>query len=321
VKYRLSIFVLCIFAVLLAACGGQADQTDVAVAVALTQTAAAPAATQAPTTGFISGRVHLVAPPTPPMIVYAVDQATGLWASVETAAADGEADYTIEVQPGNYVLFAFSLDENTPGYTGHANAEGTDLGAVSVVGGQTVSDIMLTPPGQAACGSMWGIPPSPDGRFASINVSKECLVTQAAGSGYVPVSDSVCQMLQEMASQSVALPFDMQLSAPFTNPISGETGFGCTLTANNTHDQTFDQAVLMSLLLDGFAGWEEQAAYQADGPTGAATALTRDMALMLVSVNWTPAPGIECPADQPISACNLKPEQKSYTIQIQVAQK
>lgn len=320
-KYRFSIFILCILALLLTACGGQADQTDVAVAVALTQTAAAPAATQPPATGFISGRVHLVAPPTPPMIVYAMDQASGIWASVETAAADGEADYTIEVQPGNYVVFAFSLDENTPGYTGYANADGTDLGTVTVAGGQTVSNIMLIPPGQAACGSMWGIPPSPDGRFASISVTKECLVTQAAGSGYLPVSDAVCQTIQEVASQSVALPFDMQTNAPFTDPVSGETGAGCTLTANNTHDQTFDQATIMSLLLNSFQGWEVQNAYQADGPTGTATALTRDMALMLVSVNWSPAPGIECPADQPISACNLTPEQKSYTIQIQVAQK
>jgi hypothetical protein len=68
-------------------------------------------------------------------------------------------------------------------------------------------------------------------------------------------------------------------------------------------------------------GWEEQPSYQADGPTGSATGLTRDMALMLITVGWEPSPEVQCPADQPISACDIKPEQRLYTVQIQTAMK
>jgi len=45
------------------------------------------------------------------------------------------------------------------------------------------------------------------------------------------------------------------------------------------------------------------------------------MALMLIDVEWLPSPDANCPTDQPISACDLKPEQKLYTIQIQTAMK
>ncbi len=67
------------------------------------------------------------------------------------------------------------------------------------------------------------------------------------------------------------------------------------------------------------SGFTEQPNYQADGPTGSATAAVRDMALMLISASWAPDASVQCPADKPISECNLTPEQKIYTIQIDTA--
>jgi hypothetical protein len=45
------------------------------------------------------------------------------------------------------------------------------------------------------------------------------------------------------------------------------------------------------------------------------------MGLMLITVGWEPSPEVQCPEDQPISACDLKPEQQLYTVQIQTAMK
>jgi hypothetical protein len=42
--------------------------------------------------------------------------------------------------------------------------------------------------------------------------------------------------------------------------------------------------------------------------------------LCLLNVRWAPAPGANCPQDQPISACNLRPEQRAYTITLNCAQ-
>ncbi len=323
------LLVLILVVALVAACTPKGQDVDIAVAVILTQTAAAPAATVTPAAppaavvapATISGRAHLMAPPTPPLAIYAVDQETGQWAMVETAATDGEASFTLSVPPGSYVVFAFPTDPKYTAALGYATSDGAALAHVKVSSGQTIGDIRVSPPGPSECGTRLGFPASPDGRFAAVKPSEACLAAQAAAGTYVPVSQSVCQTIQEQATGAIALNFTMEPSAPFTDFSTQETGMGCTLTATGTGATFPDPTKVVSALLGAFAGWSEQTRYQAGGPTGMATGLTRDSALMLVSVGWEPAPGLKCPSDQPIGMCDLKPEQKIYTARIQIAQK
>jgi hypothetical protein len=390
-------------------------------------------------TGFITGKAHLMAPPTPPLVIYAVDTATGKWISVETPETNGETPFTLEAPPGSYLVFAF------PSGLGYS-ANGKGLTPVVVKAGQTTPDITLAPPGPSDCGPMFAIPASPDGRYAEIaGATDECLAslttpqpeeatpsppiesalmriqfaagedsTQVFGhippngidhyvlramagqkmtvnvdvfddkpitlaiagvdhtilnqydtdtttwtgvlpstqdytidilsrddqattdyalvvailpaeettsGSYEPVSPAVCQTLQEVANQTLGTTFTMLSSMPFTDPLSGETGLGCTLTATGTGGDFSDPTKVITDLVSAFIGWTERPAYQAGGPTGAATAMTRDRGLMLIRAEWMPAPEVQCPSDQPISACDIKPEQKLYTIQIQAAQK
>ena len=134
------------------------------------------------------------------------------------------------------------------------------------------------------------------------------------------LSSEICQIVQERASQALATTFALEADAPFTDPISGETGLGCSLTATGTEVDFSNPRNVLTNLANAFDGWTEQASYQADGPTGAFTGLTSDMGLMLIGANWEPVPDGQCPSDQPISACNLEPEQKLYTVQITVAE-
>ena len=138
---------------------------------------------------------------------------------------------------------------------------------------------------------------------------------------YTPVSLAVCQTLQAAAAQSLAVNFTLEADAPFSDPVSAATGRGCTLTATGTGTDFSDPGQIVADLVKAFVGWTEQIDYQAGGPTGAATGMTRDTGLLLISAQWSPAPGVQCPSDQPISACNLTPAQKHYTVQIQAAQK
>lgn len=393
-------------------------------------------------TGFITGKAHVMAPPTPPLVIYAVDAATGKWVSVETPETDGETAFTLEVPPGSYQVFAF------PSGLGYS-LDGRGLTPVTVAPGQTIPDITLSPPGPSDCGPMFGVPASPDGRYAEIvGATEECLASlstpqpeeveppapieseliriqfaagddsaqvfgsippgginhyvlgamadqemtvsvdvfddnpitlaiagadgtilnqydtdvtswtgvlpstqdyyidilsrddqatidyalvvvipaagessnQATGGDYEPVSLAVCQSIQEMANSALSTAFTMEAGTPFVDPLSGETGLGCTLTATGTGVNFVDPAKVTADLVSAFIGWTEQPMYQAGGPTGAATAVTRDMALMLIKADWVPAPGVECPSDRPIADCDLNPEQKSYTVQIDVAQ-
>jgi hypothetical protein len=398
----------------------------------------APASNSSPAkSGAITGQVHLMAPPTPKMMVYAVDKATGLWASTQTEATDSVASFSLAVQPGTYQVFAaVDVDGGSVGL-GYST-DGLTLTQVTVATGQTITDINVRPPSQSECGSMMGYPASPDGRFAAtVGPTAACLTSIAnpvqpqtnvdatriqfqpnttswqtpgdlapnasirfvlsalkgqiltvelttnpdSGAGpsasvnitgadgkvytpdittkwqgvlmtsqdyyievrslsqqnityslvvaipaigstpYVPVTQDVCQMLQEMAAQALSVNFTLEASAPFTDPITNETGQGCNLTATGNGNNFSGPSQVTAKLASGFGGFTENPAYQAGGPTGAATAVTRDMAVVLISANWVPAPEAKCPSDQPISACNLKPEQKLYTIKIQAAMK
>jgi hypothetical protein len=121
--------------------------------------------------GTITGNVHLMAPPIPSMVIYAVDLTTGAWAFTETQAEDdGIAVFSIIVPPGTYQVFG-----NGVGYS----IDSLTLTPVTVVANQTVSDIVVGPPSQFECGSTMGYPAAPDGRFAaSPGPSAECLAAR-----------------------------------------------------------------------------------------------------------------------------------------------
>jgi hypothetical protein len=61
-------------------------------------------------------------------------------------------------------------------------------------------------------------------------------------------------------------------------------------------------------------GWTEDPQLAADGPTGTAAGYRKEDQICLAAASWVPDPSANCPADQPISACALTPEQQLYTI-------
>ncbi len=138
---------------------------------------------------------------------------------------------------------------------------------------------------------------------------------------YVPVTLEVCQMLQEMAARELSASFVLEASAPFDDYVTAETGQGCKLTATGSEQEFGNSSEIIVKLKNAFLGFSELPAYQASGPTGEAIAMNRDSAVVLISASWEPAPGASCPADQPISACELKPQKKIYTIIILAAMK
>lgn len=127
-------------------------------------------------TGTITGSVYLVAPPTPRMVVYAVDPTTGAWAFTETQATDSEALFSITVSPGTYQVFAAVASDSSIG-VGYTIDQKT-LAPITVAANQTVSGINVSPPSQSECGATMGYPASPDGRFIGRPApSAECIAT------------------------------------------------------------------------------------------------------------------------------------------------
>ena len=59
----------------------------------------------------------------------------------------------------------------------------------------------------------------------------------------------------------------------------------------------------------------------ADGPTGTGREYSLGNLVAVVFVQWKPSADANCPKDQPISMCNLTPEQRLFTVTVAFAQK
>ena len=140
-----------------------------------------------------------------------------------------------------------------------------------------------------------------------------------AAAGYQPLPEEDCRVIRTQAKDVLGVPFAMSQGTFAAGPDA--IGTACYLTASGTGNDFTDIATVMTALRGTFSDWTAEPAYDADGPTASQMGLRRGSDLMVVYVSWTPAAGVQCPANQPISACNLTPEQMLYNVQIQAARK
>jgi hypothetical protein len=149
----------------------------------------------------------------------------------------------------------------------------------------------------------------------------EIPATTEAQGGFQPSISTMCSDL----AGAMALTLDVQvleMEAPFEDYISGKTGTGCQAMAEGT-GLDFESFVAVADTMRGILeakGWQEDVRYAADGPTGTATGFRKANALCLLSVNWEPSENADCPPDQPISACELAPDQQLYSIILNCAE-
>jgi hypothetical protein len=138
---------------------------------------------------------------------------------------------------------------------------------------------------------------------------------------YVPVSTEECEALRKSVSDALKVDATTE-TAGFRDYASDVNGQGCLVTLRGPgtlFPGGFVQvAQQLRPLLEG-QGWRYDQAYAADSPTGTLFGLRRNMELVLVDVGWLASAGVNCPKDQPISACDIKPEQQMYTIMLNVA--
>jgi hypothetical protein len=138
---------------------------------------------------------------------------------------------------------------------------------------------------------------------------------------FQPLAPGECYALGQAMVKTLQVTVT-QSSALFEDYIHGGKGTGCQSVANGTGADFGNLgSVIGSLgsMLDDF-GWAEDAFYAAGGPNGTASAYRQDDELCLLNVGWVPAPDVDCPSDEPISACEMAPEQQLYTIALNCAQ-
>src|SRR5690606_26956025 len=99
-------------------------------------------------------------------------------------------------------------------------------------------------------------------------------------------------------------------------------GTACTLIATGTGEDFGNFVDVAQTIREVFEaeGWTEDEAAIADGPTGTATSYFKDTTVAAVSVGWEPSDEVDCPADQPISACDIEPSQQNLTSSVELGE-
>jgi hypothetical protein len=160
--------------------------------------------------------------------------------------------------------------------------------------------------------------PSP---AAPTEVAALSMAPTTPATGMQPLSADECAQLAQGMEKTLGVPVTTG-EVPFTDPSSGASGTCCEAKATGTGEQfESPQAVVTQLgtMLTAL-GWTEDPMLAAGGPTGMGSGYRKGNEVCEASAQWKPDPSANCPSDQPISACNVKPAQRNYTITLDCAQ-
>jgi putative hemolysin len=131
-----------------------------------------------------------------------------------------------------------------------------------------------------------------------------------------PLTMEVCDGEAQAMSHTLDDLIPTQSEAPLSDPVTGASGTGCQSTITGTGAQFESPTVVVNELgsmLEG-EGFVVDPMLAADGPTGTSMGYRKDNEICVASAIWTPVESANCPQDAPITACNLTPEQKIYTV-------
>jgi uncharacterized protein (DUF2237 family) len=136
------------------------------------------------------------------------------------------------------------------------------------------------------------------------------------GSTIEPLIEELCNGQAQAMSHTLGDLIPTVTEEPLADPVTGASGTGCqaTITGSGVQFASPDAPVsaLGAMLVE--QGWTEDPMLAADGPTGTVKGYRKGDQICLVAAMWQPDPSANCPQDQPISVCQVKPEQQNYTV-------
>lgn len=142
----------------------------------------------------------------------------------------------------------------------------------------------------------------------------------AAAESYQPLPVAECGKIRQEMNNVLKVRV-MGTGGPFNDVQTGEKGTGCLLNATGTgqHFQSINQVAKDLEAMLTKQGWQPDNNYAADGPTGKQRGFRKGNSLALLKVETNPSENVKCPANQPISACEVAPAQMVYDISLNIA--
>jgi hypothetical protein len=150
-----------------------------------------------------------------------------------------------------------------------------------------------------------------------------------AGERFGLPSPEACQELAETLETDIGVPetnVTVEEDSEFTDASTGLASPACqiALSANGAEVEAgasleeFSNAVSQIFANLGFS--QDKPAATAENPNGVAYLMRRDQELASVEIDAQAVEFEDCPEDQPVSECNLPPEQISYSLRVYYSQ-
>lgn len=141
------------------------------------------------------------------------------------------------------------------------------------------------------------------------------IIAQTSSPRYQPFPPAACNQLRQEMSRVLNVRVTMK-QAPFQDFMNQGRGTSCQLlvTGNGRNFKDVDNVLRKMNAMLTKQGWQNAPNYVADGPTGVARGFGKGNNLAVLNIEWEPSADANCPNDQPISDCELSPEQHLYRI-------
>lgn len=139
---------------------------------------------------------------------------------------------------------------------------------------------------------------------------------------YLPLSWDTCMEIRNAVSKALGQEMLLNHEAPFLDYMEKTRGYACRIETKGRGDEFKAPDKLVEGVRGalGKLGWEEDQAYLSDGPMGATAGFRRENSLILFKVVREPSEEVGLLSTDPISLCDLLPEELVYTITLDCAE-
>lgn len=163
-------------------------------------------------------------------------------------------------------------------------------------------------------------PPTGEAEPTAVDETPDTEEGSPVAGAYQPLDAATCSEIETAVAETLGVETTL-MEASFQDIVGGGSGSGCEVQATGTGVDFGSHVDVANDLIAMFEemGWAQDMQYAADSPTATAGALRSGEGLCLFMAGWEPGPAVQCPADQPISACDVPPDQQIYTITVNCA--
>ena len=107
----------------------------------------------------------------------------------------------------------------------------------------------------------------------------------------------------------------------FTDLANGAEGRSCHIAGSAANQNVASPRDLVTKIAAAFSAWRDDPSRDADAPDGSTRGFLSGNRIAELDVSWEPGPGVTCSDKQPLSACNVAPQQKLWNIVVDIVEK